>query len=75
MLSQWNNNTNMSANHRKASIIVFSLYFSWLLALPFEGQVLYAIANLHNIDPQGLIFFTIAAHFLGLLSCGFFVKT
>ena len=74
MLSQWNSNTNMSANHRKASIIVFSLYFSWLLALPFEGQVLYAIANLHNIDPQGLIFFTIAAHFLGLLSCGFFVK-
>jgi DNA-binding CsgD family transcriptional regulator len=62
-------------NHRKLSIIVFSLFFSWLLAFPFEGQVLYALAGEFNYEIHTLIFSCIMAHFLGLFLCGFFVKT
>jgi len=60
---------------RKLSIIVFSLFFSWLLAFPFQGQVLYLIANQYNIDPKNMVFGSIVAHFLGLFFSGFFVKT
>lgn len=65
----------MTRNERSLSIIVFSLFFSWLLAFPFEGQVLFAIAGLHNIDTYALTFGSIAAHFAGLLVCGFFIQT
>ncbi len=62
-------------DQRKLSIIVFSLFFSWLLAFPFEGQVLYAITERFNMDPHSMIFSSIAAHFVGLFSCGLFIKT
>lgn len=60
---------------RSLSIIIFSLFFSWLLAFPFEGQALYAITYRFNIDVRTMIFASIAAHFIGLFSCGFFIKT
>lgn len=60
---------------RSLSIIVFSLFFSWLLAFPFEGQALYAITYRFNIDARTMIFGSIAAHFIGLFLCGFFIKT
>jgi DNA-binding CsgD family transcriptional regulator/MFS family permease len=61
-------------NDRRITIIVFSLFFSWLLAFPFEGRILYALADYHNISAHQFVFSTIAAHFLGLVFCGFFVK-
>ncbi len=60
---------------RILSIIVFSLFFSWLLAFPFQGQVLYALAHQYGIDPSALVFQSTAAHFLGLCACGFFIRT
>lgn len=65
----------MAINERSLSTIVFSLYFSWLLAFPFEGQVLFAIAVINNVDTYTLTFGSIAAHFAGLFACGFFIKT
>jgi len=62
-------------DNRSLSIIVFSLFFSWLLAFPFEGQVLFAIADMYGIDTYALTFGSIAAHFTGLFICGFFIKT
>jgi DNA-binding CsgD family transcriptional regulator/MFS family permease len=62
-------------NYRRITIIVFSLFFSWLLAFPFEGRILYTLADYHNISAHQLVFSNIAAHFLGLVFCGFFVKT
>ncbi|MGE5654383.1 MAG: response regulator transcription factor [Bacillota bacterium] len=59
---------------RSLSIIVFATFFAWLLAFPFEGQVLYAIAGQSGVDPRSLIFRSIAAHLCGLC-CGLFVKT
>ncbi len=61
-------------NPRRLSIIVFSLFFSWLLALPFEGRILYALTDYYNISAKSFVFGTMAAHFAGLLACGFFVK-
>lgn len=62
-------------NERKLSIVVFSLFFSWLLAFPFEGQVLYALAHRYDIDAHRMIFESIAVHFIGLFVCGFLIKT
>lgn len=62
-------------HERRLTIIVFSLFFSWLLAFPFEGRILYGLADKHNISVQSFVFGTIAAHFIGLLASSFFVKT
>jgi len=65
----------LTINKRSLSIIVFSFFSSWLLAFPFEGQVLYEITARYNIDTHSLAFGSIAAHFIGLFICGFFIKT
>ena len=62
-------------NERRLSVLVFSLFFSWLLAFPFEGQVLYALAAQYEFAVSALIFGCISAHFLGLFACGFFVRS
>lgn len=49
-------------NHRRLSVIVFSLFFSWLLAFPFEGRILYALADDYNISAGSFVFGTLAAH-------------
>ena len=66
---------NINMDERRLSIVVFSLFFSWLLAFPFEGQVLYALALRYNIDPHTMIFGSITAHFAGLILCGYLIKT
>jgi hypothetical protein len=60
---------------RRLSIVVFSLFFAWLLAFPFEGQILYAITDYYQIDPRTMLFGTISVVFLGSLLCGVFIKT
>ena len=62
-------------DERRLSIVVFSLFFSWLLAFPFEGQVLYALAQQVAIDPHTMIFGSITVHFAGLFLCGFIIKS
>lgn len=61
-------------NNRILSIIIFSLFFSWLLAFPFEGQILYLLAEENGFDVHNILFGSIGFHFLGLLLCGFFIK-
>lgn len=60
---------------RALSVIVFSLLFSWLLAFPFEGQILYALAEEFGLYADSLIFGTITVHLTGLFLCGFFIKS
>ncbi len=62
-------------NARRLSVIVFSLFFAWLLAFPFEGQILYALADYYQAAPHGMVFAAVAATFGGLFSCGFFIKS
>lgn len=65
----------MLRNNRCLSIIVFSMFFSWLLAFPFQGQVLYALTAKYNTDVYTLTFGSVAAHFSGLLICGYLIRT
>lgn len=62
-------------SERNIAVIVFSLFFSWLLAFPFEGQVLYSLLEKYNIYSSDYIFKSIAFHLLGLLSCSFYIKS
>ncbi|AEE95505.1 LuxR family transcriptional regulator [Mahella australiensis] len=64
----------ISADDRLLSVIVFSLFFSWLLAFPFEGQILYVLADSFHMDPHDMVFGAIAVHFAGLFSAGIFVR-
>jgi len=61
-------------NDRSFSVVIFSLFFAWILAFPFEGQVLYKLAEVNSIDLHPMIFTAVAAHFAGLLLCGFSIK-
>ena len=65
---------NAAGRDRRLTVIVFSLFFSWLLAVPFEGQVLYAVMDYHGVSPQSFVFRAMAAHIAGLLMCGIFVR-
>ena len=64
----------ISINNRILSILVFSLYFSWLLAVPFEGQILYAFGSKYELNISPMVFSSIAAHLLGLIISGFLLK-
>ena len=59
--------TSAAQNPRRLSITVFALFFSWLLAFPFEGQILYSLANYHGISVAPLVFGAMIAHLFGLL--------
>lgn len=61
-------------DNRRLSVIVFSLFFSWLLAFPFEGKILYGLAEYYSISVDSFIFIILGAHFVGLVVCGLFVK-
>jgi DNA-binding CsgD family transcriptional regulator len=68
------NKTILKLSERNLAVLVFSLFFSWLLAIPFEGQTLYLLLAHYNIDFTDYIFKSIAAHLAGLISCSFYVK-
>lgn len=65
----------MPLDNRGLSVLVFATFFAWILAFPFEGQVLYSVAEANAHDPHQLIFGAIAAHLIGLLLGGLFVTT
>lgn len=62
-------------DERVLSIIVHSLFSSWMLAFLFEGQILYSLAGTYDLNPTFMVFQGIAALFVGLFSCGFLIKT
>lgn len=60
---------------RRLSIIVFSLFFSWQLAFPFQGQILYSLSYKFNLNPDKYIFTAIVSIFVGLFICGYLIKS
>lgn len=60
---------------RILSIAGFSLLSAFLLSFLFEGQVLYGLLHYHELPGSQYILGTIVAHFLGLFSSGFLVKS
>lgn len=66
----------MTADRRRIqSIIGFSLPFAYLLTFLFEGQVLYSLMAVYQIQSVWPIFVAIFAHFLGLLVAGWLVTS
>jgi DNA-binding CsgD family transcriptional regulator len=65
----------INLGERKLSVLVHSLFSSWMLAFLFEGQIFYSLADSYQIDPADMVFCGVAAIFAGLLLCGLFIKT
>ena len=64
-----------SLNARMLSVVGFSFFSVYILSFLFEGQVLYSLLDLHGTDVSGYILASIIAHFIGLLTCGLFVRS
>jgi hypothetical protein len=47
----WTLHINM--DEHRLSVAVFSLFLSWLLAFPFEGQILYSLVGTFDLLPDG----------------------
>ncbi len=60
---------------RRFSVIGFSFFSVYILSFLFEGRVLYSLLDLHGIDVPGYILASVIAHFIGLLTCGLFIKS
>ena len=67
--------TRLFKNNRTKSIVAFSCLFAYLLSFVFEGQVLYSIIDTFGAQTHTYILSAIIAHFVGLFSCGYFIKT
>lgn len=65
----------LKINNRILSVAAFSCLFAYLLSFVFEGQVLYSTIDAYGAKSNTYILTAIVAHFAGLFSCGFFVKT
>ena len=70
-----NSRTVSADKDRRLSVVVFALFFSWLLAFPFEGRVLYEVAGFRGVSTQSYVPGAMAAHFVGLIACGFCIKS
>lgn len=60
---------------RILSVAGFSFLFAYILSFLFEGQVLYSLLKMYEADASGYILAAIVAHFAGLFSCGYLVKS
>jgi DNA-binding CsgD family transcriptional regulator/MFS family permease len=68
-------NGSMFLNSRRLSIAAFSFSFAYLLSFLFEGQVLYSLVDLYEINASAFILAAMIAHFMGLFTCGLFVRS
>ena len=68
------NTSHVNINRQKITIISFSFFFAWILSFPFEGQVLYSLAEAAGLNAIPMINMAVLAHFIGLFSSGFFIK-
>jgi DNA-binding CsgD family transcriptional regulator len=62
-------------NPRRLSIAAFSFSFAYLLSFLFEGQILYILLERHGVNGSTYVLASMIAHFLGLLTCGLFIRT
>ena len=51
------------------------LFSAWLISLPYEGQVLYALFNRYGVEPAAGVLAAIIAQLLGMLCCMFIAKS
>lgn len=61
-------------NERNLSVIIFTLFSTWLISFPYEGTILYALAQCFSLDVQPMVLGVIIVHMIGLFSCGLYIK-
>ena len=64
----------IAISDRNLSVVVFSLFFSWQLSFPFEGQVLYSIFATYGMSTDVIILSAIFTTLAGLFFCSFFIN-
>ncbi|MGI6013443.1 MAG: LuxR family transcriptional regulator, partial [Oscillospiraceae bacterium] len=62
-------------NNRNLSVAAFSFLFAYLMSFLFQGRVLYSTVEAFNAQAESYIFTAVIAHFAGLFTCGYFIKT
>lgn len=62
-------------NGRILSVAGFSFLFAYILSFLFEGQVLYSLLEFRKAEASVYILAAIVAHFAGLFSCGYLVRS
>lgn len=62
-------------NRKILSLAAFSFFDAWLLSFAYEGQILYTLLDSFSVNPAQFTTWAILAHAVGLLLCGFFIKT
>lgn len=62
-------------SRRVVSVGGFSFLFAYILSFLFEGRVLYSVLEYHGVPENNMILSAIVAHFAGLFTCGFFVRS
>jgi DNA-binding CsgD family transcriptional regulator len=60
---------------KNLSIVSFCLFSGWLLSFLFEGQVLYSIVEMAQIEGATLVKAAVLTVFIGLFSSGLLVKS
>ncbi len=60
---------------RRLSVVVHSLFSAWMLSFLFEGQMLQELWRASGLSPDRTVFGGVAAIFVGLLACGFLIRT
>ncbi|MEN6418045.1 MAG: helix-turn-helix transcriptional regulator [Clostridiaceae bacterium] len=58
-------------DNRFRSTAVFTLFSAWLISLPYEGRVLYALFNRYGVEPAEGVLGAIVAQLLGMICCMF----
>lgn len=64
----------LNLNNRKTSIIIMSLLGTWILCIPYEGQLLYTLARNYGIESKGFLDISLIMQLVGLILGGIFLK-
>lgn len=70
-----NSKTFLSVNNRRASIIIISLLGAWIVSIPYEGQLLYTLAEDFNIKGGEMLDLSLAMQVVGLVLGGIFIRS
>ena len=62
-------------NNRKGSIIIITLLGAWIVSIPYEGQLLYTLAENFKINGNEMLDISLGMQVVGLALGGIFIRT
>ncbi len=60
--------------HKYITVFAFALFFGWILALPYEGPVMYGMTGETSLNGKVLNILTVLLHTIGLFSARYITK-